>query len=54
MYVHVFAIADAIKFKAKSWIDVFGGHSAKAAGSLINNALRHPIFSWYVFGQVYI
>ena len=23
---------DAIKFKAKSWIDVFGGHAAKALG----------------------
>lgn len=32
---------DSIKFKAKSWIDVFGGHAAKAAGSAINHACKH-------------
>ena len=26
---------DSIKFKAKSWIDVFGGRASKALGSVI-------------------
>ena len=30
-----------IKFKAKAWIDVVGARSAKAAGSLINNAVQN-------------
>lgn len=29
-----------IKFKSKSWIDMFGTRSAKAIGSSVNNALR--------------
>jgi hypothetical protein len=33
----------AVKLKAKSWIDAFGGRSAKAAGSCFNLSLRH---SW--------
>ena len=32
---------DAIKFKAKSWIDVFGGHAAKALGSGVNHSCKH-------------
>ncbi|OQR89924.1 hypothetical protein ACHHYP_05942 [Achlya hypogyna] len=30
----------AVKFKAKSWIDVFGGRMAKATGSSITNGLK--------------
>lgn len=29
-----------VKFKAKGWIDMFGGRSAKAGGSLITDALK--------------
>lgn len=29
------------KFKAKGWIDMFGGRSAKAGGSIITDALKH-------------
>lgn len=35
-----FATSDAIKFKSKSWSDVFGSRGAKAAGSLITDGLR--------------
>mmetsp|Transcript_68557 Transcript_68557/g.155023 ORF Transcript_68557/g.155023 Transcript_68557/m.155023 type:complete len:582 (+) Transcript_68557:147-1892(+) len=31
---------EAVKFKAKAWIDVFGTRAMKAAGGLINNAAR--------------
>ena len=44
--------SDAIKFKAKSWIDVFGGHSAKAVGSLINNALKHSLYALMLYGSL--
>ncbi|OQR88799.1 hypothetical protein THRCLA_22792 [Thraustotheca clavata] len=30
----------AVKFKSKSWIDIFGGRMAKATGSSITNALK--------------
>eukprot|EP00966_Prymnesium_polylepis_P280133 6472008-Prymnesium_polylepis.1 len=43
--------SDAIKFKAKSWIDVFGGHAAKAAGSVINNALKFSSAALLVHGS---
>jgi AAA family ATP:ADP antiporter len=29
----------AAKFKAKGWIDLFGGRAAKAGGSAVNNVL---------------
>ena len=29
-----------VKFKAKSWIDMFGGRAAKSVGSLINAQLK--------------
>lgn len=35
-----FATSDTIKFKSKSWSDVFGSRGAKAAGSLITDGLR--------------
>ena len=43
---------DAIKFKAKSWIDVSGGHTAKAVGSLINNGLKSSVDGLVVYGSL--
>ncbi|KNC77073.1 hypothetical protein SARC_10458 [Sphaeroforma arctica JP610] len=31
------------RFKAKSWIEMFGTRGAKAGGSMVNNAFRHNI-----------
>merc|ERR1712146_878549 len=33
--------SEAIKFKAKAWIDVFGARSAKALGSTITNTAKN-------------
>ena len=33
----------AVKYKAKSWIDLFGGRAAKAAGSSVTTALKHLV-----------
>ena len=38
-----------VKFKAKSWIDVFGARGAKGTGSLVNNTFAHsaPLLLFY-------
>ena len=33
----------AVKFKAKSWIDIFGARGSKALGSVVTNALRSSV-----------
>ena len=43
---------DAIKFKAKSWIDVFGGRASKAVGSLVTNAFKKPVESLMFYGAL--
>jgi len=43
---------DSIKFKAKSWIDVFGGHAAKAVGSAINHACKHSVYLVMTVGSL--
>lgn len=43
----------AIKFKAKSWIDIFGARSAKAIGSVVTNALRNNIDSLLNVGSLF-
>mmetsp|Transcript_63252 Transcript_63252/g.140982 ORF Transcript_63252/g.140982 Transcript_63252/m.140982 type:complete len:160 (+) Transcript_63252:1466-1945(+) len=43
--------SEQIKFKAKSWIDVFGGHSAKAAGSAVNHSLKHSLDALMSYGS---
>lgn len=30
--------SSAVKFKSKSWIDIFGARGSKAAGSIVTNA----------------
>jgi len=42
----------AIKFKAKSWIDIFGARSAKAIGSVVTNALRNNVESLLSIGSL--
>lgn len=39
------------KFKAKSWIDSFGGRSSKAIGSAINAPLAHNLAQLATFGS---
>mmetsp|Transcript_7572 Transcript_7572/g.19301 ORF Transcript_7572/g.19301 Transcript_7572/m.19301 type:complete len:452 (-) Transcript_7572:418-1773(-) len=38
-----FATSDTIKFKSKSWSDVFGARCAKAFGSVITDSLRYSM-----------
>jgi len=35
--------AQDIRFKAKGWIDQFGGRSSKALGAAVNDAYRHSV-----------
>ena len=42
-----------VKFKAKSWIDIFGARSAKAIGSVVTNALRNNIDSLLNVGSLF-
>ena len=42
--------SDTIKFKAKSWIDVFGGHGAKAGGALITHTLHRSLDKLLLYG----
>ena len=35
--------SDAIKFKAASWIEVFGARAAKAIGSFLNRLVQHDV-----------
>ena len=46
------ATTDSIKFKAKSWIDVFGGRASKAAGSLIVNTFKKPVENLMFYGSL--
>ena len=46
------ATTDSIKFKAKSWIDVFGGRASKAVGSLVTNAFKKPVESLMFYGAL--
>ena len=36
--------SDSVKFKAKSWVDLFGGRSAKAVGSMVTSQLKVKLF----------
>jgi AAA family ATP:ADP antiporter len=47
-----FATSDTIKFKSKSWSDVFGSRGAKAAGSLITDGLRHSMSALLFWGNL--
>src|SRR6056297_2266135 len=40
----------AVKFKSKSWIDIFGQRGAKAAGSVVTNALSDSVRSLVFYG----
>ena len=46
------ATTDSIKFKAKSWIDVFGGRASKAVGSLVTNAFKKPVAGLMFYGAL--
>lgn len=46
------ATTDSIKFKAKSWIDVFGGRASKALGSVVTNAFRKPVENLMLYGSI--
>ena len=46
------ATTDSIKFKAKSWIDVFGGRASKAVGSLVTNAFKKPVENLMFYGSL--
>lgn len=41
-----------IKFKAKSWIDIFGTRGAKASGAFISNALRGSLEMLLSYGSL--
>lgn len=44
--------SSTIKFKAKSWIDIFGGRLAKATGSAITNSLKSSLNVLLVYGSL--
>ena len=41
-----------VKFKAKSWIEAFGGRTAKAGGSVINNIFAGNLTALMTFGTM--
>lgn len=41
-----------VKFKAKSWIDMFGGRSSKAAGASVTNMFAHSIPDLLMYGTL--
>ena len=43
--------SDSIKFKAKSWIDVFGGRGSKALGSFVTNMLKGSVAGLMFWGS---
>eukprot|EP00736_Rhodelphis_marinus_P013826 Rmarinus@m.26652 len=45
--------SDEVKFKAKSWIDIFGGRSAKAIGSTINEFFKEPLSTLLTVGPIF-
>ncbi len=38
------------KFKAKGWVDMFGGRTAKMGGAQVTNAFRHNLSSLMMYG----
>lgn len=44
------ATTKAVKFKAKSWIDVFGARGSKAGGSLVTNAFSDSAANLLTYG----
>jgi ATP:ADP antiporter, AAA family len=42
----------AVKFKAKGWIDIFGGRSVKGVGAGINNIFRTSLPNLLLYGTV--
>jgi AAA family ATP:ADP antiporter len=46
--------SDSIKFKAKSWIDMFGNRSSKAGGATINGALNSASGNGFILYAVLI
>ncbi|CAM9648337.1 unnamed protein product, partial [Phaeothamnion confervicola] len=40
----------AVKFKSKSWIDIFGARGSKAAGSVVTNAFTDSIANLIFYG----
>eukprot|EP00316_Scyphosphaera_apsteinii_P004297 CAMPEP_0119310048 /NCGR_PEP_ID=MMETSP1333-20130426/17673_1 /TAXON_ID=418940 /ORGANISM="Scyphosphaera apsteinii, Strain RCC1455" /LENGTH=512 /DNA_ID=CAMNT_0007314165 /DNA_START=139 /DNA_END=1677 /DNA_ORIENTATION=- len=44
--------SDSIKLKAKSWIDIFGSHAAKAVGSVVNNTFKNPLRHLITYGSL--
>ena len=46
------ATTDSIKFKAKSWIDVFGGRASKAVGSVVTNTFKKPVENLMFYGSL--
>ena len=43
---------DSIKFKTKSWIDVFGNRASKAVGSVVTNAFKKPVERLMLYGSL--
>jgi AAA family ATP:ADP antiporter len=41
-----------VKFKAKSWIDMFGARSAKAVGAFITGAFKHSTTKLMTYGSL--
>ena len=41
-----------IRFKAKGWIDQFGGRTAKASGSIINNTFSSSLPELLTYGTL--
>ncbi len=41
-----------IKFKAKGWIDSFGGRSTKGIGSTVSNTLKYSLPALMVYGNI--
>ncbi len=41
-----------VKFKTKSWIDMFGSRTAKQSGAQITDAFKHNIPDLMVFGTL--
>lgn len=46
------ATTDSIKFKAKAWVDVFGGRASKAVGSLVTDSFKKPVENLIFYGSV--
>lgn len=40
------------KFKAKGWVDMFGGRMSKMGGSQITNVLKHNMENLFVYGSL--